>query len=49
MDGLKTCEGRSSLKSLKVLLVHPNGSIVTRKKKAQIVGGWTAVANAVRV
>jgi hypothetical protein len=49
IDGLKTCEGRSSLKSLKVLLVHPNGSIVTRKKTVQIVGGWTAVANAVRV
>jgi hypothetical protein len=30
IDGLKTCEGRSSLKSLKVLLVHPNGSIVMR-------------------
>ena len=28
IDGLKTCEGRSSLKS-KVLLVHPNGNIVT--------------------
>jgi hypothetical protein len=28
IDGLKTCEGRSSLK-LKVLLVHPNGNIVT--------------------
>ena len=57
IDGLKTCEGRSSLKSLKVLLVHPNGSIVTRnptlnEKTVQIfrnlvVGGWTAVANAV--
>jgi hypothetical protein len=29
IEGLKTCEGRSSLK-LKVLLVHPNGNIVTR-------------------
>ena len=29
IDGLKTCEGRSSLK-LKVLLVYPNGNIVTR-------------------
>ena len=57
IDGLKTCEGRSSLKSLKVLLVNPNGSIVTRnptlnEKTVQIfrnlvVGGWTAVANAV--
>ena len=58
IDGLKTCEGRSSLKSLKVLLVHPNGSIVivtrnpTNEKTVQIirnlvVGGWTAVANAV--
>ena len=57
IDGLKTCEGRSSLKSLKVLLVHPNGNIVTRnptnEKTVQIirnlvvVGGWTAVANAV--
>ena len=56
IDGLKTCERRSSLKSLKVLLVHPNGSIVTRnptnEKTVQIirnlvVGGWTAVANAV--
>ena len=27
IDGLKTGEGRSSLKSLKVLLVHPNGNI----------------------
>jgi hypothetical protein len=55
IDGLKTCEGRSSLKSLKALLVHPNGNIVTRnptnEKTVQIirnlvVGGWTAVANA---
>ena len=55
IDGLKTCEGRSSIK-LKVLLVHPNGNIVTRnstnEKTVQIirnlvVSGWTAVANAV--
>ena len=41
IDGLKTCEGRSSLKSLKVLLVHPNGNIVTRnptnEKTVQII------------
>jgi hypothetical protein len=51
IDGLKTCEGRSSLK-LKVLLVHPNGNIVTRnptnEKTVQIIrnlvfGGWNAV------
>jgi hypothetical protein len=55
IDGLKTCEGRSSLK-LKVVLVHPNGNVVTRnptnEKTVQIirnlvVGGWTAVANAI--
>ncbi len=55
IDGLKTCEGRSSLK-LKVVLVHPNGNVVTRnptnEKTVQIirnlaVGNWTAVANAV--
>ena len=55
IDGLKTCEGRSCLK-MKVLLVHPNGNVVTRnptnEKTVQIirnlfVGGWTAVANAV--
>ena len=55
VDGLKTCEGRSCLK-IKVLLVHPNGNVVTRnptnEKTVQIirnllVGGWTAVANAV--
>ena len=55
IDGLKTCEGRSCLK-IKVLLVHPNGNVVTRnptnEKTVQIirnllVGGWTAVANAV--
>ena len=55
VDGLKTCEGRSCLK-MKVLLVHPNGNVVTRnptnEKTVQIirnllVGGWTAVANAV--
>ena len=55
IDGLKTCEGRSSLK-LKVLLVYPNGNIMTRnstnEKTVQIirnlvVGGWTAVADAV--
>jgi hypothetical protein len=34
IDGLKTCEGRSSLK-LKVLLVHPNGNIVTRTLQAK--------------
>jgi hypothetical protein len=27
IDGLKTCEASTSLKSLKVLLVHPNGNI----------------------
>lgn len=55
IDGLKTCEGRSCLK-MKVLLVHPNGNVVTRNPTNQqtvqiirnlIVGGWTAVANAV--
>ena len=55
VDGLKTCEGRSCLK-MKVLLVHPNGNVVTRnptnEKTVQIiwnllVEGWTAVANAV--
>jgi hypothetical protein len=54
IDGLKTCERRPSLK-LKVVLVHPNGNVVTRnptnEKTVQIirnlvVGGWTAVANA---
>ena len=49
VDGLKTCEERSCLK-MKVLLVHPNGNVVTRnptnEKTIQIirnllVGGWT--------
>ena len=55
IDGLKTCEGRSCLK-MKVLLVHPNGNVVTRNPTNEntvqiirnlLVGGWTAVANAV--
>ena len=55
IDSLKTCEGRSCLK-MEVLLVHPHGNVVTRnptsEKTVQIirnllVGGWTAVANAV--
>ena len=55
VDGLKTCEGRSCLK-MKVLLVHPNGNVVTRNPTNEktvhiirnlLVGGWTAVMNAV--
>ena len=54
-DSDEVLSKRSCLK-MKVLLVHPNGNIVTRnptnEKTVQIirnllVGGWTAVANAV--
>lgn len=55
IDGLKTCEGRSSLK-LKVVIVYPNGDVhvrnPTNNKTVQIIrnlalSNWTAVANGV--